>query len=241
MFNDHSRILIDRLQYYCHGNDYNILSILIESILGLSCETMLGTKLSADQTRKCYLEVKEFSKKYSKASNYMMLYIALKHLLGIEIESKQEQALSTVKQILKDREEEFHKSLKLSSENNILTDNFIDRVIQYKHNDLSNEFSAEQHLMFGIMAVLDTSALTIANTILLLAMHPEIQEKCYNEIINVTGKDNADISVEQLSGLDYLSMTTKEILRLMPSVPFIGRKLGCDIETGYYISYYLSN
>lgn len=54
---------------------------------------------------------------------------------------------------------------------------------------------------------------------MLLATHPEIQEKAYAELREVFYSDEVEISYENITRLDYLERVIKESLRLCPVVP----------------------
>lgn len=54
---------------------------------------------------------------------------------------------------------------------------------------------------------------------MLLATHPEIQEKVYDELYNVFYSDEVDINYKTISQLEYLERVIKESLRLCPVVP----------------------
>nr|XP_009859737.1 cytochrome P450 4F4-like isoform X1 [Ciona intestinalis] len=75
----------------------------------------------------------------------------------------------------------------------------------------------------------DTTASGISWTFYCLAMHPEHQEKCFQEIKKVMA-DRTDIEWNDLSNLPHLTLCIKESLRQYPPVPIIFRKLNKDIE-----------
>lgn len=59
----------------------------------------------------------------------------------------------------------------------------------------------------------DTSALATSHAILLLAMHPEIQEKAVKELEEVYEDEETESDFEKLSRLPYLEMIIKEASR----------------------------
>ena len=80
----------------------------------------------------------------------------------------------------------------------------------------------------------DTNASAMSWTLLLLANHPQAQEKALQEqkeIFDEFGGDFAshDVTHAQLSKMKYLEACIKESLRLYPSVPVIGRQLQDDL------------
>ncbi|EAT40473.2 AAEL007795-PA [Aedes aegypti] len=71
----------------------------------------------------------------------------------------------------------------------------------------------------------DTTTSAVVFTLFNLAKHPEIQQKVYDEIVSVIGKDPKEkIELSHLHDLSYTEMAIKETLRLFPSVPLIGRR-----------------
>jgi cytochrome P450 family 4 len=65
----------------------------------------------------------------------------------------------------------------------------------------------------------------MANTILLLAMHPEIQDKVLAELKTVFADQESEITAEHLHKLTYLKQVIKESLRLFVITPIFSRSL----------------
>jgi cytochrome P450 family 4 len=76
----------------------------------------------------------------------------------------------------------------------------------------------------------ETSAITLSWTILMLAMHPEIQEKVYEEIRNTIDLSNENLAMDatQLNELVYTDIVFKETMRLFPIGLFIPREITGD-------------
>lgn len=82
-----------------------------------------------------------------------------------------------------------------------------------------------------IGAGLDTTMMENSMLLIMLAIHPEIQDKVYEEIIEVLGDDiNVCPTYEDLMKLEYLERVIKECLRMYPAAPFLGRKVTHDIK-----------
>lgn len=72
-----------------------------------------------------------------------------------------------------------------------------------------------------------TSALTISFVLMLLANHPEIQHRVFEEIVQVVNNNNSGQprTASQRGDLNFLDRVIKEALRLYPPVPTISRQL----------------
>lgn len=90
----------------------------------------------------------------------------------------------------------------------------------------------EQNVIDEIDTILiggiDTSSLTLTNTILMLAIHQDIQERVFTEIMDTFPSitdSNAELSVtqEQIGQLHYLHMVIQESLRILPAGPYLSR------------------
>ncbi|XP_061369518.1 cytokinin hydroxylase-like [Gastrolobium bilobum] len=74
----------------------------------------------------------------------------------------------------------------------------------------------------------ETTALAITWTLLLLAMHEDWQNQLRDEIREVVGNDDLDISM--LSGLKKMKWVMNEVLRLYPPAPNVQRQAREDIK-----------
>lgn len=70
----------------------------------------------------------------------------------------------------------------------------------------------------------DTSTVTITSTIVMLAIHKEIQNRVIDELRDIFGEDqDREITHEDVTKMTYLEMVIKESLRHFPVGPFLGR------------------
>jgi cytochrome P450 len=75
----------------------------------------------------------------------------------------------------------------------------------------------------------------ISEAILMLAMHPEVQQKVVDEIKSVFGSSGAPIDYESLNQCKYLDFVVKETMRLFPVLPVSAREATEDIEAGWLL------
>lgn len=95
----------------------------------------------------------------------------------------------------------------------------IDGIIQYaeKQGPIFKDVAVQN--LFSIFTTgYDTSAITMSSTLILLAMHPDVDKKLEKELQQYYQPGN-DIDQNLLSRLTYLDMVVKETLRLIPTVP----------------------
>ena len=63
-----------------------------------------------------------------------------------------------------------------------------------------------------------------------MAMHPDIQEKLYEEIMDAIEKNDGKIDVEMASNIDYLNGVVLESMRFLPFIIYHGRNCIQDTE-----------
>lgn len=110
---------------------------------------------------------------------------------------------------------------------------FIDELLKHTKGE---ELNFENQVLIENMATVfmagyDTTALTISNVCLMLAMHPEIDGKLEEELFE-DYKPGDVIDNELLKRLTYLDKVVKETLRLYPSAPFALRSNMKDVHLG---------
>ncbi|KAL1454001.1 hypothetical protein WDU94_010298 [Cyamophila willieti] len=81
----------------------------------------------------------------------------------------------------------------------------------------------------------DTNSTSTAIVLVLLALHPDIQQDVYDEICSVLGEDSHIVpSYNQLQDLHTLNRVIKETLRLYPPVHMLARQSEEEISVGEY-------
>lgn len=91
-----------------------------------------------------------------------------------------------------------------------------------------NEQIVKEQIETVLIAGNETSALTLAYTILLLAMYPNIQDKLYDELRSVYVSQDEITTYKHVQQLTYLDMVLKEGMRMFPVAPFIVRTATAD-------------
>ncbi|CAH0587872.1 unnamed protein product [Chrysodeixis includens] len=78
----------------------------------------------------------------------------------------------------------------------------------------------------------DTTAMAITFGLMLLADHDDVQERVYEEVQSILVGAARPITLADLPEMKYLDAVIKEILRVYPSVPIIGRETVEDFMLG---------
>ncbi len=68
----------------------------------------------------------------------------------------------------------------------------------------------------------------------MLAIHPVVQQRAYEEIINIAGTNASYYDVNTISNMKYLDCILKECMRLYPVVAIVGRTTAADIKLEMY-------
>lgn len=138
----------------------------------------------------------------------------------------------------------------MNNNDNILSKSpqiYIDQILRLaEETDVFDNQAIKDELDTIIVGGNETSALTLSHVMLMLAIHQDIQQKVYNEIVNVIGSCDPSIPVhnDQLSKLIYTEMVMKETMRLFPVGPVVARTCTsptriCKRTTSTNPSYYL--
>ncbi|XP_023210867.1 cytochrome P450 4c3-like isoform X2 [Centruroides sculpturatus] len=109
---------------------------------------------------------------------------------------------------------------------------FLDLLLYHHLTDGSlNEEDIREEVDTFMFEGHDTTAMGISWTLYLLGLHPDIQEKVYQELEEIYGDDiDKSITCEELRKMKYLECVVKESIRIYPPVPFILRKNPSDLK-----------
>lgn len=83
-----------------------------------------------------------------------------------------------------------------------------------------------------ILAGYDTISMNLIYALRCLAMYPDVQAKCYEELQECIPEDLSGLNMKQLNNLKYLDCFIRETLRLYPSVPTVKRECIADTVVG---------
>lgn len=102
---------------------------------------------------------------------------------------------------------------------------FVDRLVKLYYKGIISERQIRDHINLIIFGGHDTSGYTLAMTILMLAMHPDVDKRVLDELNEVLGDYpiDTDLTMEQINKLVYLEQVIKETLRMHPVGPVLMR------------------
>uniref|UniRef100_A0A8D9F3W7 Cytochrome P450 4g1 n=2 Tax=Cacopsylla melanoneura TaxID=428564 RepID=A0A8D9F3W7_9HEMI len=93
---------------------------------------------------------------------------------------------------------------------------------------LNPEVSMDELILQGatiITAGIDTTKSQNILLLLMLALHPDVQNNVYNELASILDEDITQVpSYEAVSSLNYLDRVIKETLRMFPVAPVLARQ-----------------
>ncbi|XP_033220891.1 cytochrome P450 4C1-like [Belonocnema kinseyi] len=115
---------------------------------------------------------------------------------------------------------------------------FLDLMLEMADKGIFTDDEVREHADTLIEAGYDTVSRTNCFTLLMLASHPDIQDKVYKELYKIYGPESPDetpVKLEDLKHMDYLERVIKEVMRLYPVVPLLGRKLLEDFPLDGYL------
>ncbi|XP_011692766.1 PREDICTED: cytochrome P450 4c21-like isoform X2 [Wasmannia auropunctata] len=102
-----------------------------------------------------------------------------------------------------------------------------------KENFTRKEIS--DNVLTMLLSSSDTIIATMNYVLFILANFPKIQEKIYEEMLEIYGTEtvkSAPIKYHDLQNMHYLDRVIKETLRMFPTIPIIGRQVMEDLKIG---------
>ncbi|XP_031641181.1 probable cytochrome P450 313a4 [Contarinia nasturtii] len=114
--------------------------------------------------------------------------------------------------------------IKRSLENGSNGNTFLDKLItvsQQNKNFTLQDIKVEAHTL--LIGASDTTGVSLSTLLLMLAMHEDVQEKVYQELLNIMPNSDVDLTPALINKMIYLDQCLRETQRLFPTVPLIGR------------------
>ncbi|XP_053669587.1 cytochrome P450 4d2-like [Anopheles marshallii] len=247
VFNKETDTMVKLLRKHVGGKEFDIYDYVTLMALDSICETSMGTSVDAQHNpdNQYVQNVKRMAvlvllRTISIVGPYPMLY-DLFHPNAWEQRKVVKQLHDFTDNVIRSRRQQLAKeksenvAFDLNEENlyskRKLT--FLDLLLNVtvEGKPLSNLDIREEVDTFMFEGH-DTTTSGISFTICELARNQDVQERVYEEIVAVLGKDHktAELTYQNLQEFKYLDLVVKEGLRMYPPVGIIGRALVEDLE-----------
>ncbi|XP_061386436.1 probable cytochrome P450 4ac1 [Musca vetustissima] len=232
IFKEESLKLLKKLDHL-QKDEIEVNDIVTEFTLNNVIETALGVKLDnidgSSEYRHTIHDIEEVI--LERIYNPLMYYDFIFRLFGRYDKHKKDLKIASdfsSKIIQKKREEYRKKKMEMADDfgkkkRYAMLDTLLDEEAK---GNIDHEGICDEVNTFMFEGY-DTTSTCLIFSILNLALHPEVQKKCREEIANIA--DFSSLTVFDFNKLEYLECVLKETLRLYPSVPFIARS--CTSET----------
>ncbi|TMW44588.1 hypothetical protein DOY81_010332 [Sarcophaga bullata] len=240
VFHKGKEFLLSKFDEMAGNGEYFLFDIIQRTSLGISVETTMGKVMEpGDEIEKettanlrmimenstIHMMLKcvnlgslmVFHIRFQKAKRFVKNFVyKLIHDKLIRMKNSTEKSITNAENL----EESIKKAPKI----------FIDQAIEiYQKQKFSfNDIIAESNNI--VLASSDTTANGLYSAILMLALHPDVQERLFSEIVNVFPEKDFEMEYQHLEQFPYLDMVLNETLRLAPSVPLIGRHVMKDLH-----------
>ncbi|XP_015340516.1 cytochrome P450 4X1 isoform X1 [Marmota marmota marmota] len=128
--------------------------------------------------------------------------------------------------VIQDRKKPLKAGMKQDNTQKKKYQDFLDIILsaQAENEDSFSNADLRSEVNTFMLAGHDTSAVSLSWLLYCLALNPEHQERCREEIRSILG-DGSSITWDQLGEMSYTTMCIKEMFRLIPPVTSISREL----------------
>ncbi|XP_060801131.1 cytochrome P450 4C1 [Amyelois transitella] len=224
IFSKQSDILLDKLQGDVDNGDVSIFDKVTGYSMDSVCETTLGTEVNS-QSQPQHPVPRSFAL-FCKLAALRMVRPWF-HSDSIykwssdypQFKSSAEVLKQFVRKIIISRRENLRKSDPIQKV--IKVQSLLDLLITSEGGKGFSDLELQEETLVVVLAGTDTSAVGASFAALLMAKHPKVQEKVYNEVIDILG--DKPVQAEDLLKLKYLEAVLKESLRLYPPVCLVMR------------------
>ncbi|XP_075169921.1 putative cytochrome P450 4p3 [Haematobia irritans] len=203
--------------------------------LNVICETALGVKLdeclNGDEYRKNFCVFEECFNRRANNPHLMIesIYKRLeehKYLPALKIvhdfssdiiKKKREIFANEINNEEQEQDQEEYQFLKKRYA-------MLDTLLRAEQEGLINHEGICEEVDTFMFEGFDTTSMTLVFCLMNLSLYPEMQDRCYQEVLDNVDDDLTNLDITQLNRLKYLECFLKESMRLYATVPVIMRE-----------------
>lgn len=248
IFAEKSNILVQKLEAHSGtGKSFDVYPYITKAALDIIADAAMGTQVNAQEEKeneyvKAVYEVAELIVrrmmrpwlyldsiyKYSKDGREMNRNLTVLHSFTNKIITERKANWKNGGEEIVNQNDDIMGKKKRLAFLDLLLETSEKGPVRLSDADLREEvdtFMFEGH---------DTTTAGIAWALFLLALHPDIQQQCYDELELIFQGSDRPATVKDFGEMKVLDRVIKETLRLYPSVPIIGRMLSEDVQIDEY-------
>ncbi|XP_031620385.1 cytochrome P450 4c3-like [Contarinia nasturtii] len=250
IFNQKADIFVRNVSEHVGKGDFDMLKYSAACTLDLTLETVLGTSMNIQKGKNMHY-MKALTDWLSVVSRRMVNVFLHPDIIYKQTQLYQMECDALARSEAM-QEELILKKMKEFEENNHNNNDldeanedkpyekpqiFIERLIKLRNQGIITDQEIRDQVHLIIFAGQDTSSYTIAMTLLLLAMHPKIEQRVIDELNTVFGDlpVDCDLTMEHLNALTYLEQVIKETLRVYPVAPLLLRHCTEDTKLPNFV------
>lgn len=245
VFNAETDRLVTKIEQHVGGEEFDMYQYITLHALDSICETSMGVSINAlDNPDNAYVHaIKDFGsiviqRTFSALRSFPLLYFLhpfywRQQKLIKTMHNFTNSVIKAKRQALEEKRHTEGETKEHNEDDGIYGKkrmSFLDLLLN--ESSMSDADIREEVDTFMFEGH-DTTTSGIYFSLMALAMHPDIQERLYGEIRQVLETEeerHAPLTNATLQQMKYLDMVIKEVLRVYPSVPIIGRELLEDVE-----------
>ncbi|XP_058459519.1 probable cytochrome P450 4ac1 [Malaya genurostris] len=245
-FHDECAKLITHLHVAADCDAITALQPLSTKVtLNTICETAMGVKLdTAEMADEYKHNIREIGKMVQhRIMNPLLFEDFIYKVLGYQ--TKFERILEPIheftRNIIKQRRDLFHENaedMKTDPDENMYMNlkqryAMLDTLLSAEAKNQIDAKGIQEEVDTFTFEGHDTTASAFVFTFLLIANHPNIQERLVEElkqVINSRPEPNTPLTLQNYNDLKYMERVIKESLRIYPPVPFISRLITEDVR-----------
>ncbi|KAF5283094.1 hypothetical protein FQA39_LY17435 [Lamprigera yunnana] len=243
-FSEQSNIFVSQLEKQVGKGYFDLFYLLSRCTLDIICETAMGITVKAQTEDSDYIKWsnKAMEIVFTRMFNilYHFDYIFNRTSMSKELKDVVDKMHQFTGAVVKQKREAYQKKMREQKMSEGYVDeglsecitrkSFLQLLIELSENGagFTDEELREEVDTFMI-AGSDTTASTMSFAFIMLAMFPDIQQKVYEEVMNVLGPDKF-VEHSDLNKFEFLERVLKESLRLFPVGPLLVRAINKDIQ-----------
>lgn len=241
IFNSQGKKLVKEVERFVGEGQFEHNIILKKTALETICLTFFGVEAMEDAN---------FLQKYMEAVDSMMSFMMMRFqrpwlqndlmysLFGYN--KKQNETIATMAKMSDTVVKRKKNALKTKNTNKdeINTSGrtykpLLELLLELSSDEVLRDKEISEEIDTAIVGGFDTTSNTLITVMVMIGAYPEVQQRIYEEIIEVVGKER-DIEKTDIKNFVYLEAVILETLRLFPIGPILPRYVSADIKLKNY-------